>query len=289
MPQKLAKQRRVMVRLHAESRLPGEWHAHREILQPWTQSFLKFAGDRIMCDSIRAIDEGVSSMWPEWPERAVAIAALSSVRMKQVGATIIDTPMPMPPPPKRQKVERPALSSAARVLQGPDWLQALVDMSPYLPAFIGSLFTPSGDIDWLGCNAATEKFMSKCTGRDAGGIVLVQSGPSNMTRTLGKTSPPRGGVQSWIIKIGHNKKYTCRADFVWTLIHEISHVICNSHGLQFTRTCPCKGHRGHRGHGHDNVWKCCCAVLGVEEISRIHSRALPQRFLSLVDAATASK
>lgn len=187
---------------------------------------------------------------------------------------------------KRPLPVEDAVSRKRPVPNGHEWFGRLTDMSPHLPAIIATLFDESGEIDMPSCNTAAERVLSTCTGVDAKGFVVVEFGSYNMTRTLGKTIPPRNGVKHWTVRMGHNKNYTSRADFVWTFLHELSHVLCNSHGLQLTSTCPCRGRRGHRGHGHDDMWKRCCVVLGVPEMKRIHARDLPQRFLTLVQTAT---
>ena len=85
--------------------------------------------------------------------------------------------------------------------------------------------------------------------------------------------------------MGKNKKYASDPDFVWTFLHELAHIVANTHGLQYTGTCPCIGHRRHRGHGHDEMWKQCCVLLGVPEMKRLHSGVMSPRFLSLVETA----
>ena len=138
---------------------------------------------------------------------ALSLSLQEDVYKRMVEGKLLPAPVEDTVSRKRPAPVEDTVSLKRPVPNGHEWFDGLKNMSPHLPAIIATLFDESGEIDMPSCNAAAVQVLSTCTGVDAKGLVDVQFGSYNMTRTLGKTIPPRNGVKHWIVRMGHNKNY----------------------------------------------------------------------------------
>jgi len=131
-------------------------------------------------------------------------------------------------------------------------------------------------VDWARLTDECNVFTRRLGAGDAARIVVRQS--QRMTRVLGKTCCKKGVEGPYEIRMGNTTQFGpafgTLEHRLHTLLHEIAHVLANSHALTLPATCHCVAATGkHRGHGHDGLWEAFCLKLGIRA-SRLHPTTL---------------